>query len=266
VRGEGEGAGRGGERGRVGVGEAATHVRHERARDRARASGLGAGGHGRWGVLGVRRKWGGWTGGGACDMPGRSAPPLLDERRQALQQHGHDGAVEVGPDRCRLQIHLVLHRHRRLLRGLALGASATPSASESEEPRSRRERCDAGAGWLAGWLAGAPPRGHRSRRPSRAARTCLAPAPLGSARPPYSTPTCEAEGRGRGLALGVDAHNVRVRRSVAAAKRSGRVRGARRPVCARRAWCGERLVAREAKLCTCTCALPLSLYCTCTCG
>ena len=54
-------------------------VRHARARGRVRASGLGAGGHGRWGVLGVGRKWEGGRGESHA-MPGR-ASPLLDECR-----------------------------------------------------------------------------------------------------------------------------------------------------------------------------------------
>jgi len=46
--------------------------------------------------------------------------PLFDESRQTLEQHGHNRAVQVGTDRCGLEVHLVLHGHRGLLGRLAL--------------------------------------------------------------------------------------------------------------------------------------------------
>ena len=107
-------------------------------REWARAVGCAEGGNGRV------------DGGSRMRCPGAS--PLLDECRQALQQHGHDGAVQVGSDRRRLQVHLVLHRHRRLLRGLALGRTRPHQrfrATRSDLGQGSGARCVAGAGWLA---------------------------------------------------------------------------------------------------------------------
>ena len=47
--------------------------------------------------------------------PPRWHSPLLDEGREALQQHGDDGRVEVGADRRGLEVHLVLKAHCSLL-------------------------------------------------------------------------------------------------------------------------------------------------------
>lgn len=69
--------------------------------------------------------------------------PLLDEGRQALQQHGDDRGVEVRADRRRLQVHLVLHTHRRLLRSLGLrfrGLTRSRSVRESARGTSARDQ------------------------------------------------------------------------------------------------------------------------------
>merc|ERR1719152_181791 len=55
--------------------------------------------------------------------------PLLDQRGEGLQQHGHDSRVEVGANRCCLQVHFVLHAHRSLLRTLGLLRVISSSAS-----------------------------------------------------------------------------------------------------------------------------------------
>ena len=58
-------------------------------------------------------------------LPGL-ASPFLDQCREALQQHRHDRRVEVRPDWCSLQIHLVLYAHRRLLGFLGLRGGVDP--------------------------------------------------------------------------------------------------------------------------------------------
>lgn len=112
--------------------------------------------------LGAGREWAravGCAGGGNGRVDGGSrmrcpgASPLLDECRQALQQHGHDGAVQVGSDRRRLQVHLVLHRHRRLLRGLALGRTDHTSASEQRVQIWAKDPARGALRGLAGWRA-----------------------------------------------------------------------------------------------------------------
>lgn len=55
-----------------------------------------------------------------CLQQKKSRTPFLNEGREALQEHGHHGRVEICPNRYSLQVHLVLHRHRRLLTRLAL--------------------------------------------------------------------------------------------------------------------------------------------------